>query len=195
MSGFVRHRRSGAIIATFTGLEADLLRSMASQLIELLRDQVAAPTESDDPLEAMLDFSGPSQEPDDPALARLFPTAYADDEEAAGDFRRYTEQSLRSGKVAAASTVIDLLEDAGLPAELDEDDLMIDLELDQAEAMAWLRCLNDLRLTLAVRLEIEDEHDHVRLEALPDDDPRVWAFDVYDYFGGLQSTLVDALEG
>ena len=33
MSGFSRHRRSGHYFATFSGLEADLLRSLASQLV------------------------------------------------------------------------------------------------------------------------------------------------------------------
>ena len=39
VSGFARHRRSGRVIATFTGFEADLLRSLASQLVELLRNE------------------------------------------------------------------------------------------------------------------------------------------------------------
>ena len=43
MSGFARHRRSGRVIATFTGFEADLLRSLASQLVELLRNEAAVP--------------------------------------------------------------------------------------------------------------------------------------------------------
>ena len=34
-------------------------------------------------------------------LARLFPTAYPDDEEAAAEFRRFTEGALRDGKAAA----------------------------------------------------------------------------------------------
>ena len=50
--------------------------------------------------------------PEDPVLARLLPDAYRDDPEAAGEFRRYTEQDLRSGKVAAAQTVL-----ATLPAK------------------------------------------------------------------------------
>ena len=57
MSGFARHLASGRVIATFTGFEADLLRSLASQLVELLRNERAAPTDTGDPLEAMLDFS------------------------------------------------------------------------------------------------------------------------------------------
>ena len=37
VTGFRRHRRSGAAVATFTVHEADLLRSLAGQVIELLR--------------------------------------------------------------------------------------------------------------------------------------------------------------
>ena len=62
MSGFTRHRRSGRIIATFSGFEADLLRSLASQLVELLRNEAAVPREHADPLEAMLSFDGPTTE-------------------------------------------------------------------------------------------------------------------------------------
>ena len=103
MSAFARHRTSRLVIATFTGFEADLLRSLASQLVELLRNEVAAPQESADPFEQMMDFTGPTSEPDDPVLARLFPTAYPDDDEAAGEFRRFTEGSLREAKTAGAS--------------------------------------------------------------------------------------------
>ena len=46
-------------------------------------------------------------------LARLFPTAYPDDPEAAGDFRRFTEGTLRDGKADAAVALIDGLEEAG----------------------------------------------------------------------------------
>src|ERR1700712_4793098 len=117
MSGFTRHRGSGLVIATFSGFEADLLRSLASQLVELLRNEAAIPHEHADPLEAMLSFDGPTTEPDDPVLARLFPTAYAD-EEAAAEFRRFTEGSLRDAKAGGAATIIDTLEEAGLPAML-----------------------------------------------------------------------------
>ena len=191
MTGFTRHRRSGRIIANFTGFEADLLRSLAGQLVELLRNETAAPVERD-PLEAMLDFSGPTTEPEDPVLARLFPTAYRDDEEAAGDFRRFTEGTLRDGKAAAASTIIDGLEEAGLPPELTEDGLMIDVELDEPTAETWMRSFTDIRLALATRLEVE-EGDEGYWASLPEDDPRGQAHDIYDWVGYLQETLVEAL--
>jgi hypothetical protein len=191
VTGFTRHRTSRAIIANLTGLEADLLRSLASQLVELLRNERAVPGEQD-PLEAMMDFSGPTTEPEDPVLARLFPTAYVDDDEAAGEFRRFTEGSLRDGKAAAASAVIDGLEEAGLPPELDEDGLMIDVELDEPTAEAWLRSFTDIRLALATRLGVE-EGDEEYWFTLPDDDPRSQAHDIYEWVGYLQETLVMAL--
>ena len=192
MSGFARHRRSGHVIATFTGFEADLLRSLASQLVELLRNEAAVPRHDIDPFESLMDFSGPTTEPEDPVLARLFPTAYSDDEEAAAEFRRYTEAGLRDGKAAGAASVIDTLEEAGLPTELTEEGLVIDVEIDQATAETWLRTFTDLRLALATRLGVEDGDEDVWL-AMPDDDPRSQAYDIYHWLGLLQETLVEAL--
>ena len=192
MSGFARHRRSRLVIATFTGFEADLLRSLASQLVELLRNEEAVPRTPEDSFEALMDFSGPTSEPDDPVLARLFPTAYQQDDEAAAEFRRFTEGDLRNGKAAGAGTIIDTLEDAGLPSELTEDGLMIDVEMEEPVAETWLRSFTDLRLALATRLGIEDDDDEVWL-AMPEDDPRVQAHDIYQWVGLLQETLVDAL--
>ncbi|WP_432477079.1 DUF2017 domain-containing protein [Nocardioides sp. GXQ0305] len=192
MSGFARHRRSGHVIATFTGFEADLLRSLASQLVELLRNEAAVPRHDADPFESLMDFSGPTTEPDDPVLARLFPTAYHDDDEAAAEFRRYTEAGLRDGKAAGAASVIDTLEEAGLPTELTEEGLVIDVEIDQATAETWARTFTDLRLALATRLDVEEGDEDYWL-SLPDDDPRSQAYDIYHWLGLLQETLVDAL--
>jgi len=193
VSGFSRHRRSGHYFATFSGLEADLLRSLASQLVELLRNEAAVPRDHADPLEAMLSFDGPTTEPDDPVLARLFPTAYLEDDEAAAEFRRFTEGALRDSKAAGAALVIDTLEGAGLPAEpAAEQRLVIDVELDQEAALVWLRTFTDLRLALATRLEVEQDDDEY-WERLPDDDPRAQAHDIYQWIGALQETLVDAL--
>jgi hypothetical protein len=192
MSGFARHRRSGRIIATFSGFEADLLRSLASQLVELLRNEAAVPQEHAAPLEAMLTFDGPTTAPDDPVLARLFPTAYADDEEAAAEFRRFTEGTLRDGKAGGAATVIDTLEEAGLPPQLDEQKLVIEVELDEPTALVWLKSFTDLRLALGTRLDVEQD-DEAFWQALPDEDPRSQAHDIYEWIGALQETLVDAL--
>ncbi len=191
--GFQPRRRGGAL-ATFSGFEADLLRSLASQLIELLRNEAAVPATEIDPFEALLDFSGPTTAPEDPVLARLFPPAYREDDDAAGEFRRYTETDLRSGKAGNAGLLIDALEEAGLPGEVEEAGLFIDVELSPEEATAWLKCFTDMRLALATRLGIEDD-DEDFWDTLPDDDPRGHVHDIYDWLGFLQETLVRALGG
>ena len=192
MTGFTRHRKSRLVIANFSGFEADLLRSLASQLVELLRNERAEPHHADDPLEALLDFTGPTEEPDDPVLARLFPTAYPQDDEAAAEFRRFTEGSLRDGKAVGAASIIDTLEEAGLPPHLGEQRLVIDVELDEETALAWMKSFTDLRLALATRLEVEQDDD-AYWASLPDDDPRAQAHDIYEWIGALQETLVDAV--
>jgi hypothetical protein len=188
--GFQR-RRGGGVVATFTGFEADLLRSLASQLVELLRNEMATPGGTD-PLEQLLDFSGPTTEPDDPVLARLFPTAYPQDPEAAGEFRRFTEGTLRDGKAQGAAGIIETLEEAGLPPELGEEALTLDVELDHDTAVAWLKSFTDIRLALATRLGVEDDDEDYWL-ALPDDDPRAHVYDIYQWVGYLQETLVAAV--
>jgi hypothetical protein len=189
--GFQRRRKGGAV-ATFTGFEADLLRSLASQLVELLRNEMAAPRTGDDPLEQLLDFSGPTTEPEDPVLARLFPTAYPHDEEAAGEFRRFTEGTLRDHKAQGAVSIIETLEEAGLPPELEEEGLVIDVDLDHAQAVTWMKSFTDVRLALATRLGVEEGDEDYWL-SLPDDDPRAHVFDIYQWVGYLQETLVEAL--
>jgi hypothetical protein len=192
MSDGFQPRRRGGAVATFTVFEADLLRSLASQLVELLRNEAAVPSTELDPFEALLDFSGPTTAPDDPVLARLFPSAYREDGEAAGEFRRYTETDLRSGKAANAGAVIDALEEAGLPAEPDETGSVIDIELTPDRAVAWMKSLTDMRLALATRLGVEDG-DEDFWDSLPDDDPRAHVHDIYDWLAFLQETLVDAV--
>ena len=196
MSGFELHRKSDRVIATFSGFEADLLRSLASQIVELLRNERAEPAAATaDPFEALMtEFSGATTIPEDPVLARLFPTAYPDDEESAADFRRFTEGGLRDGKAAVAGMIIDTLEDAGLPPELDEEGLMIDVELTRSEAEAWMRAFTDIRLALATRLGVEaDDEDY--WHSLPDDDPRAQAHDIYEWVGFLQESVIEALTG
>lgn len=195
MEGFHRHRRSRAVFATFSLYEADLLRSLAAQLVELLHNERAITTVGEDPLEALLDFSGPTTAPEDPVLQRLFPTAYRGDEEAAGEFRRFTEGGLRDSKAKAAESIIDVLEEAGLPTDpshAETGDIVIDVELDEPTALSWMRSFTDLRLALGTRLGVE-EGDQDYWDSLPDEDPRLQAHHLYEWLGYLQETLVDAV--
>ncbi len=142
--------------------------------------------EAPDPreLDALAGFGGteaPAGAPEDPALARLLPDAYTDDPEAAGEFRKYTEQGLRSAKQDSARTVL-----ATLPA----DGGRVKLSGDQAEA--WLRALNDVRLTLGVRLDVTEEFEE-QWAKLDPGDPRSAVFEIYAWLGSVQESLVEAL--
>ena len=159
MSGFKRHR--AAARASRTSPPSRPTCALARRTADRAAPQRGGHLlNRSDPLEDLLDFSGPTTAPDDPVLARLFPTAYPDDDEAAGDFRRFTESTLRDGKADAAATIIDTLEEAGLPPE-PEDGLFIDVELDQEATMIWMRSFTDMRLAIATRLGVEEgDEDH-----------------------------------
>ncbi len=138
-----------------------------------------------------MDLSDSTEEPEDPVLARLLPTAYPDDEEAAADFRRFTEGALRNGKVADASLVIRTLEEAGL-SDGPEAGVPVEVELDREAGMGWMRALTDIRLALATRLGVEDD-DEDSWRDLAEQDPRGQVHDIYQWVGFLQETLVEAL--
>jgi hypothetical protein len=189
-SGFLSVSR-GRVLGLFSPPEADLLRSLVSQVVELVRDESPEPR-SDDPLESLLDLGGPLSRPEDPVLARLLPDAYSEDADAAEEFRRYTERGLRDQKAEQARRVIADLEEAGLGAEVDADDAPIEVELAAAQCEAWLRCLTDVRLALGTRLGVE-EGDEDYWDSLPDDDPRAYMHDVYDWLAYVQESLLQAL--
>ncbi len=63
----------------------------------------------------------PPDAPADPVLARLLPDAYQEDPEAAGEFRKYTESSLREAKKYFAQTLLDTLPAKGGRVKLSAD--------------------------------------------------------------------------
>lgn len=140
-----------------------------------------APDATEAAIEEMLGLSSSSRRPDDPILARLFPDGYSDDEQASGEFRRYTERGLRSGKMAAAQTVLDTLPEAGG---------RVDLTAEQAQA--WLRALNDIRLALGVQLDVSEDMPAMQDRAAQGG-PQAAGFWIYDWLSVLQETLVHAL--
>ncbi|MCW2770596.1 MAG: hypothetical protein JWR27_2029 [Aeromicrobium sp.] len=190
-----KRRRRGGITATFEQGEAHLLASLCGQVVELLRDRNGAAESSADPLAAQLGMGGPSTPPEDPVLQRLLPDAYRDDPDDAGEFRRFTERSLTSAKVANAEALIGSLVDGGLTfgAPPEEGGDPIEVELDDAEVQAWLRALTDVRLSLAVRLGIENDEDTM-LVAESEDEAIAAMSDIFDWLGYVQETLIGALD-
>lgn len=176
-----KRKRTGEVTAEVDALEAELLTALVTDLLTLLGG--AEDAGEQDPLVALVGLSdGSPSTPSDPALARLLPDAYADDAEAAADFRRFTEQDLRTGKRANSRVVL-----AGLAPHLERGGRLV---LDRDEVDAWLGALNDLRLVLATRLEVTEETD---LDPRGDD-PRAQALHVYGWLGWLQESLLSCIQ-
>ena len=113
-------------------------------------------------------------EPTDPSLRRLFPPAYEDD----ADERAYRDlmaNELLNGRREALELLERTAEQKRLSAE---------------EAEAWLRALNDLRLVLGTRLDVQED---TFASDLRPDDPHAPALAVYGYLSWIQEQLVAAL--
>jgi len=187
-----RSTRDGGVTVRLSGSEATLLRTLVVPVMELLNDPErpsppSEPADSTDDIFAELEkqFSQPDEpEPElsmDPVVARLLPDAYRDDPEKAGEFRKYTESSLRESKKYFAQTLLETLPPSGGKVRLTGD-----------QARDWLRALNDIRLMFGVRLEVTEDFEE-QLAALDPKDPRAAAFEVYGWLGAVQESLVRAL--
>ncbi|GGT91061.1 MULTISPECIES: DUF2017 domain-containing protein [Streptomyces] len=196
MSGHFEALPGGGAAVALDEVEVSILRSLAVQLLELIGPG-DEPVEGEDPLAALF-AEGPSEAPSDPALKRLFPDAYGDEDEelraAAADFRRFTENDLRARKRGDALAVIrslDSLDSLDTFSSPGEGGVVLKLTAD--ESRAWLGALNDLRLTIGTRLEVTDEDEGGELYRLPDSDPRKPMVMAYLWLGALQESLVETL--
>jgi hypothetical protein len=192
-----RPNKGGGVSVWLSAGETTLLRTLLVPVMELLTDPdrpapssattaPAATAEAGDlfdDLEKMFSETSapPPERPTDPVLARLLPDAYNDDPEAAGEFRKYTESSLREAKKYFAQTMLETLPPDGGRVKLSAD-----------QARDWMRALNDVRLMLGVRLEVTEDFDE-QVAALDPDDPRLGAFEVYGWLGEVQESLVRAI--
>jgi hypothetical protein len=162
---------------TFSSQERYVLINLAEQILELLGQSSV----SRDPLHDIVGISGNELPPDDPVLKRLLPSAYTELQDAA-EFRRYTEDALRDRKRAHAHRVREMLLDlegrfevgaskssqgsndptgegidVGMVFVHGESEVQLSalkMEIVGEDLWAWLGALNDIRLALAVRLDI-----------------------------------------
>jgi Domain of unknown function (DUF2017) len=114
------------------------------------------------------------EDPDDPAVRRLFPPAHTDPE-SEEQYRSLVRDQLVSGRAKALATMRDTLAQETLSSD---------------EADAWLRTLNDLRLVLGTRLDVTEDTD---FENIDPHEPRGRDLAVYAYLSWLQEQLVEAL--
>lgn len=121
--------------------------------------------------------------PEDPVVRRLLPDA-SEDQEEAGQIRRLSESSLRDAKIADLRAARMWLENTPLR-----------VRDDQAPMLG--RALNDLRLTLATRLGIEDESDAEKVHRLAVSsrakDAESFMAEIYTFITWLQETLFSAM--
>ena len=204
-------RRDGRYVAKLDAVERGLVVGLMEQVLELIEpeqppggvpDDANGGDEFDQIVAGLggigmgVSLSAADQAPEltgsvprdrDPALERIFPTANREDDQIAAEFRRLTEEGLRTRKSANLTTAIRAL--SGI------EDQKISLE--QPQALALLIALTDVRLVLGERLGLQRDDDFDLLEeqvsGLPSDDPAVYALAVYDFLTWLQETLAHAL--
>jgi hypothetical protein len=146
----IQRERKGGYRLRLPSEERELLRSLPDQLRDVMRT-------------------------DDPGLRRLFPPAYAEDEEADDEYRRLMRNELLEGKLAALRVVEETAD-----AE----------HLTQEQLEAWLGAIESLRLYLGTVLDVsEDSYANV----LSRDDPDAPAMALYGYLSWLQEQAVEAL--
>jgi hypothetical protein len=160
-------RRGEQLVAVFERTEVDILTQLATDVQALLAD-----SEHVDPLS-----------PSSRALGRLLPSAYGDDGENDAEFRRFTAESLIDRKTRNAQAVLETLTDGDASART------IRVALDAGGVQAWLRCLTDIRLTIAAGLGLEHDGDERNV-----DRHDRFALEVYGWVGFVQESLLGALE-
>jgi hypothetical protein len=178
-----RRTRDGGVSVWLPPGEATLLRTLVIPVLDLLGEtgrpgeagRPGAPGGTADDLDRLL------AEAVEAAEAAEAPS-YQEDPEAADEFRKYTESSLREAKKYFAQTLLDTLPPSGGRVRLTGD-----------QARDWMRALNDVRLMFGVRLEVTEDFEE-QLAALAPDDPKVAAFEVYGWLGAVQESLVRALD-
>jgi hypothetical protein len=124
---------------------------------------------------------------EDPVVERLFPDVYPEDVAATADFREFTDGELKTAKIDQAGAMLAVLPASG----------SAEVSLDDESAEAWLRALNDVRLALGTRLELDDDTDlELELDRAVLADPmstRAGQLSLYAYLGYLQESLLTAL--
>lgn len=164
--------------------EAQLLDQLVGQLVALLQSHSGTALDPD-PLFASLEVGGSESVPDDPALARLFPNAFDDYEEASA-FRRVTEQGLVNRKLQDALEVTSMLGLGRADVEYDEES-MVEADITPLAMPAWVRTLTALRLAIAARLGLEEQADHAKL--LEGEETRSTVI-VYDWLAAILDSIL-----
>lgn len=120
----------------------------------------------------------------DPAVRRLTPHAYPDDEEASAEFAAATREELIDRRRTDAQVVQTALAQASatVHGDADHDTREHEVRVSLSALESWMRTLTTLRLVIATRLNIDTDDDH---------DPDSPRFGVYDWLGYRLDRLVE----
>jgi Domain of unknown function (DUF2017) len=143
-----RRLRNGRYAVNLSPDERGLLENLVGQLEELLTT-------------------------DSPALRRLFPPPYGDDDERNQGYAVLAGSELVEKRLAGLELVT---------ATLHED------ELSAEQIETWMRSINDIRLVLGTLLDVSEDDDGPAA-----DDPAAAMYAAYEYLGMLLDRIVHAL--
>ena len=151
-------RHGDAIRATFRDVEVELLRTA--------RDQLLATLEGSDP--------------EDAVVRRLFPAPVLGDEQVAEEVRDLLADELHARRVAQLEELLAILDRGehwrgGVRVDLVED-----------EPLLVLGVLNDVRLAIGARIDVEA----IDRDAVREDDPDAYPLAVMDHLGWWQEQLL-----
>ena len=114
-------------------------------------------------------------DPNNPAVRRLFPTAYLNDPERNNEYVRLMHEELSASKIAAIATAKRVLQS--------------DAPLTEGEVMAFMQVVNSLRLVLGTLLDVGENDDE-----LPEpDEPNAASWHLYAYLGWMLEWIVEEL--
>ena len=150
MSSMIRRRRDGTFIQAFHSGISGLLVDLGDQLDDML-------------------------DSDTPELRRLFPTAYAGDEEKDAGYQILARSSLTDQRRAAIETVRRTADNEVLTED---------------ELTDWMALTNDLRLVLGTRLDVSEDDDGSELDP---ESPEANLMEIYHVLGAVLHEIVTAL--
>lgn len=148
LKGPFKRRADGTVSVNLSDQQREMIESLIEQLSEMITT-------------------------DSPALARLFPPPYGDDEDRNRGYAALAGSELVERRLAAMSTVLDTIHSRQLSIE---------------QTQAWMRSLNDLRLVLGTVLDVSEDDYETAYE-----EPAQSMYLAYEHLGYLLERIVGVL--